>query len=438
MQRAMARMMLGLLLIGLFTGAPGFAQAQSGRSLVVILSVDGAITPSVGSYLDRGISLAESRGAALVVITLNTPGGDVNTTLKIMQRFENARVPVVVYISPRGGQALSAGTFITLGAHGALMAPNTLIGAAHPVDSAGQDLPETINAKLVNALVGKMENVTRRRGQSAVDWATNAVRESITANEQQALELGLIDGVASSMDELLTLLDGRSVQVGETQVTLHLTQVQIEEVPVNLIEQLLNFLTDPNVVAVLMVIGIQAILIELSSPGGWVAGFIGVVCLAFAAYGLGIIPVNWLGLAFIVIAIVLFIMEVSTMTHGALSAAGIASMVVGILILFNTPIGSPFGRVSVPLVILLAALMGGLFLFVVIKALQTFKRPAVTGAEGLIGATGIVKLPLNPQGKVLVKGEIWDAIALDPPLERDTPVVVVGMEGFRLTVRREG
>ncbi len=433
--KKMLRLWLWIWLIGVAWFQP--VQAQVDLERVLVLQVDGAITPAVGSYLDRGISLAERRAAELVIITLNTPGGDVNTTLKIMERFENATVPVVVYVSPRGGQALSAGTFITLGAHGAAMAPNTLIGAAHPVDSAGQDLPETINTKLVNALVGKMENVTRRRGQEAVAWATQAVRESMTANEQKALELGLIDVLATDLNDLLRQLDGRSLDVGGNRITLHLKQVQIEEVPMNLIEQLLQFLTDPNVLAVLMVIGIQAILIELSSPGGWFAGFTGVVCLALAAYGLGILPVNWLGIAFIVIAIVLFAMEVHAMTHGALAAAGIASMVAGILILFNTPAGSPFGQVSVPLVIGLATLMGGLFLFIVIKALQVMKHKPVTGAEGLIGARGVVKVPLTPEGKVLVKGEWWDALALDPPLERDTPIVVVGMEGFRLTVKRE-
>lgn len=426
-----------LLALGFLLALGSVAQAQEAGPVVLVLRVDGAITPALGDYVERGLERAVVINAEAVVLLLNTPGGDVNTTIDLMQSFENAAVPVIVYVSPRGGQAMSAGTYLTLAAHGAAMAPHTTLGAAHPVDSSGGDLPDTISEKLVNALVGKMGNVTRRRGEAAAAWAERAVRESIVANEEEALALGVVDKVAVDMNDLLAQFDGEMLEVGGQAVTLNLRGARIEELSQTPLEELLHFLTDPNVVAVLMVIGVQAILIELSSPGGWIAGFIGAVSLALAAYGIGILPVNWLGMAFIVVAFALFIIDIKAPTHGALTAAGLGSMITGLLVFFNTPVGSPFGRVSPVLAVGLAGFSAALFAFVIAKVVQIHKRRPVTGREGLLQARGIAKTDLTPEGMVLVAGERWQARAADDlPILAGSAVVVVARENFRLVVRQ--
>ncbi len=409
-------------------------KAEAGHR-VVLLTVEGAITPSTADYIDRGLQEAEAMGAAAVIIRLDTPGGDVGATLEIMQRFENAAVPVIVYVAPRGAQAMSAGTFITLAAHAAAMAPHTTIGAAHPVGSEGKNLPETLDEKLVNALVGRMNVITERRGEEAVRWAERAVRESIVATDEEALDIGLVDVVADDVDELLVELDGHEVETVNGSFAMALQGAEIVEVPPSPLERLLHLLTDPNIVAILLVVGVQAILIELSAPGGWVSGFIGVVSLTLAAYGIGILPVNWLGMAFIVIAFALFILDIKAPTHGALTLAGTGSMILGLLVFFNAPAASPYGKVSVPLMIALASFSALIFAFLVVKVVQTYRKPPVTGREGLLHAEGITKTPLTPEGIVLVQGERWQAVSLGGNLPAGVKVVVVGRDGFTLQVR---
>lgn len=429
---------IGLLIAAWLVLIPvGPAAAQEGQT-VYVLTVDGAITATVNDYIARGIRLAEQNEVEAVVIRLNTPGGDVTSTTKIMETMENARVPIIVYVWPRGGMAASAGTLVLLAAHVAAMAPRTTIGAAHPVTLPGAEEAVSQEAieKVVNVLVEHATLFAERRGEAAVDWAKRAIRESATAGPEEALELGVIDLIAADLDELLAVVDGRTVTLGDgTERTLHTAGATVREIPPSPIERLLQVLINPNIAFILLTIGVQAILIELSSPGGWVAGFIGVLCLALAAYSMGVLPFNWLGLVLMGAAIVLFILDIKAPTHGALTFAGTVTFIAGALILFNAPL-SPYGQISIPLVVVVGILTALFFAFVIAKALQAQKPRSVTGKEGLIGRTGIAKSRLEPEGWVLVAGERWSAVAEDGPIDEGDEVEVVRVEGFRIVVRK--
>ncbi|MCX8068376.1 MAG: nodulation protein NfeD [Anaerolineae bacterium] len=420
--------------VGLLAG-PAAAQERT----VYVLTVDGAITAAIGDYIGRGIRLAEQDGVEAVVIRLNTPGGDLTSTTRIMERLENAKVPVIVYVWPRGGMAASAGTLILLAAHGAAMAPRTTIGAAHPVAAPGTEeavSPEMLE-KVVNVMAEHARLFAERRGEAAAEWAQRAIRESATAGPDEALEAGVIDLIAEDLDQLLKGFDGRTVRLGDgREIVLHTAGAKAREIPLSPMEQLLQVLINPNIAFILLTIGVQAILMELASPGGWVAGFIGVLCLALAAYALGVLPFNWLGLVLLAVAIVLFILDIKAPTHGALTAVGTATFIAGALILFNAPL-SPYGQISIPLVVAVAILTALFFAFVIAKALQAQKPRSVTGQEGLVGQSGVAKSRLDPEGWVLVSGELWRAVAEGEPVEEGNEVEVLRVEGFRLYVRKK-
>jgi membrane-bound serine protease (ClpP class) len=409
--------------------------AQGARE-VYALTVDGAISSATADYISRGIELAGREGAHAVVVLLNTPGGDVTAMLKIMETLENAEVPVVVYVWPRGGMAASAGALITLAASGAAMAPHTTIGAAHPVAVGDVETDGEAIEKLVNVLVEHAGVFAARRGEAAVEWAERAIRESETANEQEALDLGLIDVVAGDLDDLLMQFDGRTVPLGADEVTLHTAGAVVREVPMSPVEQVLSVLINPNVAFLLLVLGIQLILLELSAPGGWVAGFLGALCLALAAYAMRILPLNWLGLALIGVSFVLFFLDLKTPGVEALTFVGVGTLIAGALVLFNVPAGSPYGKVSVPLVVATGLVIGAFFALIMAKALRAQRLQPLTGTEVLVGRQAVVRSLLDPEGTVWVAGELWTAVADDGPLALDERVEVVAVEGLRLRVRR--
>ena len=297
---------LAFLLLILIPLGVAPAQAQEDLPLALVLSVDGPLTPSWKEYLERGLQLADQRGADLVVFEINTPGGSVNLMQELVAMMRGSPVPIIVYVTPRGAMAASAGTVITLAGHAAAMAPETIIGAASPVGAQGEELGETIQAKEKNALKAQVRTLAAGRGPDAIALAESTIEEATAVSAQEALDVGLIDFIAEDLHDLLHQLDGYTVETTAGGLTLDTANAEVSSLNLSFIEQLLAVLTNPNIVFILLTIGVQAILIEISSPGGWVAGFIGVVCLSLAVYGFGVLPVNWFGLSFLVTAFVLF------------------------------------------------------------------------------------------------------------------------------------
>ncbi|MCK4741381.1 MAG: nodulation protein NfeD, partial [Anaerolineales bacterium] len=355
---------------------------------------------------------------------------------RMVQAIRGSLVPVVVYVAPRGAIAGSAGTVITLAGHLAVMAPETAIGAASPVGMQGEDLGDTIETKEKEILKATIRGLVAHRGEEARNLAEAMIESAKAVSAQEALDAGLIDFVAGDIEILLNQIDGQKVDAHGERV-LHTENAVVTEVPQNFIEQFLQVLTNPNIVFLLLSVGVQAILIEISQPGGWIAGFIGIMCLALGTYGLGVLPVNWFGLIFIITAFVLFILEIKAPTHGALTVAGLASFIIGFLVLFNSPTTPSFWRVSVPLVVGTGVAIAIGFVTLLTFVIRAQLRPVEVGAESLVGRTAEARSDLSPGGMVQVAGELWSAI-----LENDEDEItsgervdIIGVDGIRLRVR---
>lgn len=418
----------------------GTNMTQAQERTVLVVEANGPVTPVMASYLERGITEAEQGDFEALLVILDTPGGQVDITLSIVGSFLAAEVPVIVYVGPRGAQAASAGSLITMAAHASGMAPNTVIGAASPVGAEGADLDETLFRKITEDLKAMARSLTVERGEEATALAEAMIEEARAVNGPEALEAGLIDAVAGSVDDLLIQLDGKTVMVGDTAVSLNTANAAQQPLQMSGIERLLSLLTNPVLVSILFVIGVQGILIELSNPGGFVPGIVGLVCLGLALYGVGQLPVNWLGLGLIILAFALFVAEVFTPTYGLLGISGAISLLAGLLVLFNSP-GSPeFARIPVGWAVIISGTTAAIFLFIMGKAVSAQFRPPTTGGEALLGAKGPVRRPFSSdkegppyRGTVLIYGELWQAVA-DEPLLRDIPVVVTKVDGFTLHV----
>ena len=429
---------LGLLLASLMVFIP-VVRAQDTNPVVVVMTANGPLTPAMVEYINRGLQLASDRQAQVAIIQLDTPGGDIGLMTTIEERIRANQIPVVVYVSPPGAMAGSAGTIITLSGHLSAMAPNTTIGAASPVGPQGQDISTTEDAKVKSILEATVRTLTQGRPPAATQLAQDAIETAKAATVDEALRIGLIDFKANDLQDLLRQLNGRTVKMGAVEKTIIITNATVVEVPLNFVEGLLGLLTNPNIVFLLLAVGVQALLIELSNPGGWVAGFIGAVCLLLAVYGLGILPVNGFGILFMVLAFVLFILDIKAPTHGALTVAGVFSFVIGALVLFNSVHVPGFAPVSVPLVIGSGIFLGMGFFVAMTLALRAMRRPVVTGTATLVGRLGTVRRELNPRGFVQVAGELWSAELSDDqagPIPSGSQVQVAAVEGLRLKVRK--
>jgi membrane-bound serine protease (ClpP class) len=418
---------------------PAAVSAQSTDTpLVVTLRLNGGLHPVMREHLKRAMQTAERRGAEAVILELNTPGGEVTLMGHIVEDIRASAVPVIVYVSPRGAMAGSAGTVITLAGHAAGMAPETTIGAASPVGSGGEDIGSAMESKLKEMMRASVRSLAADRSPEAIELAEETIESARAVSVDEALAVGLIDVKASDMADLLRQLDGRSVRVLDQPVTLRLAGAQLVEVPQTFMESALTVLANPNLVFLLLAIGVQAILIEFSNPGGWVAGFVGAVCLLLAVYGMGLLPVNWFGVLFMALAFVLFVLELKTPTFGALTAAGAGAFIVGALVLFNSPNVPNFQRVSVPLVVGVGVGLGLIFFVIMGFALRAHKTPVRMGNQTLVGQVAVVNTPLTPAGTVQLGSELWSAILVDdgPPLPRGARVEVVAVDSLMVRVKR--
>ena len=436
----MKRMGFLLLFLGSLLMAFQPVRAQSDEPLAIVMTADGPIMPAMLEYVKRGVETANQRNAEILIIQLNTPGGSISTMSEMISAIGTSKVPVIIYVAPQDAQAASAGALITMAGHASAMAPRTVIGAASPVDSSGGDIESTLQKKIKEDLKAKARTLLAKRGDEAIQLAEAMIDDAKAVTADEALESKLIDFVADDTEDLLQLLDGFKVDVnGETR-TLRTANMRTEQLDMSFIEQFLLMLTDPNIAFLLIAIGVQAILIEISSPGGWVAGFIGVVCLTLATYGLGVLPVNWFGIIFMATAFVLFILDIKAPTHGALTIAGVASFIIGALVLFNSP-GTPnFQRVSVPLVVGVGVAIGLFFFGILVFALRALRVPVSAGVESFVGKTGLARTSVDGSGgQVQLQSELWSAEAVpeSTTIGKGDTVEVVEVKGLRLKVRKK-
>ncbi len=407
---------------------------NASSSAIEILSVDGTIVPVVADYLDRGISRAESEGAVACIIELNTPGGLLNATEKIVQRILNAKVPIVVYVSPRGSWAASAGTFITIAAHVAAMAPGTSIGAAHPV-TVGQEMPEEVSKKVTEYSSAWIRSIAEVRGRDT-EQAELAVTESKSFTASEALEARLIDLQADDLESLIRQLNGREVTLASgKEVVIDTTDYALSRNDMNAVERFLHVISDPNIAYILLTLATVGLITEISNPGMIFPGVVGGICLFMAFYSLGVLNAYWAGALLILLAFGLFVAELFTPAFGILTAGGITSLVIGSLVLFSH--SSPPMEINRGLIAGVAIVIAAFVIFVVGAVVRGQRRRAATGAEGLIGKVAVVKTRLDPKGTVLVEGELWTAIVDGGKVELGEEVTVAKIEGLKLIVTKK-
>ena len=426
---------IALGLIGLTFAWPIIAYAQAGAHVDVI-TVTGTIDTWVDGYVNRGIGVAEQDGAEALVIVLDTPGGALGAMQNITTRMLNARVPIVVFVYPQGAWAGSAGTFITMAANIAAMAPGTTIGAAHPVDSSGQNISSDERDKVTNFSVSIIQNLAKQRGHNA-DWAGRAVKDSIAATAQEALDLHVIDVIASDPNDLMNKIDGKTVKTAAGEFTLKTLRAGINNVDMNPAELILHTVVDPTIAAFLLSLGLLALVVEVYNPGATFPAVVGAICLVFASVALGSLPFNWGGVILIILSVITFAIDVKVNSI-VLTGGALVMFVLGAVLLFlpltPQPPTMPSVSVSPWFILLMGGAMTAFFLFILGAAVRGHRYPVVSGAEALVGATGTALSDFAPSGMAHVKGEDWTAEAQAGSINKGDAVKVVQVEGLRLKV----
>jgi len=408
---------------------PSFSFAQK----VISINVNEGINPSTAEFIQLGIEKAQKENAECLVINLNTPGGLLTSTRDIVTNIMQSSVPVIVYVSPTGAHAGSAGVFITLSANIAAMAPGTNIGAAHPVDMQGKS-DAVLNEKIVNDAAAFIRTIAEKRSRN-VQWAEDAVRTSVAITEQEALEKNVINLIAVTEKDLLTQVDGKQIQLENGSKILHTKNATVETLEMGFFQKVLSRISDPNIAYIIMMLGFYGLLFELFSPGAIFPGIIGVICLILAFYSMSSMPVNYAGLALIIFGIILFLLEIKVISHGMLAIGGTLSVLLGSMILFRTSPVENFVSLSWSVIFSVTAFSVLFFLFIITMGLRAQRAKPVSGENAMIGQTALTLTPLDPRGQVTLMGEIWSAASLSEKINSNEKVIVKEVKELTLYVQ---
>jgi membrane-bound serine protease (ClpP class) len=410
------------------------AADSSAAKTVHVISIDASINPATADFIETSIEQATQDGAECIVIRLNTPGGLLKSTRVIVSSILEAKIPVVIYVAPSGAQSASAGVFITMAAHVAAMAPGTNIGAAHPVGMQGQQ-DSIMMEKATNDAAAFIRSISEKRSRN-IEWAEDAVRKSLSITEGEALEKNVIDLVAENVEELLQAIDGREVEMDGTTRILQTADVEIVEVEMSFRHELLDILSDPNVAYIFFLLGIYGLMFELYNPGNIFPGAVGVICLILAFYSLHTLPINYAGLALIIVGIILLLLEIKITSYGLLSIGGAVCLLLGSIMLISSESYLEFVSISWGVIIPAVLFTVLFFVFAISMGIRAQRRRPTTGLEGIVGEVGKVMSTLNPDGQVKVRGEIWTASSSGGKLKKGTRVVVLRAEGLHVTVEK--
>jgi membrane-bound serine protease (ClpP class) len=411
-------------------------------STVIIGKIEGVISPITANYVQRMIEKAEEREAETLVLLLDTPGGLDVSMREIVKEELNSTVPIVVYVHPAGARDASAGVFLTYAAHIAAMTPGTNLGAAHPVAISPQGIgggeekkpDDTMIEKATEDAAAYLRGIAKKRNRN-VDWAEKAVRESVSATAEEALELGIIDLIVSSIDELLEEIHGMEVELPQGSKELDTKNAERENIPMNFREELLKLISNPNIAYILFIIGLYGLIFEIRSPGAIIPGLLGALCLILAFYSFQTLPINYAGVALIILGIAMFIMEILTPTYGPLTIGGIVSMSIGSIMLINS--SAEFLQISKPLIFAVIGTTAVFFIFALGAVIKAMKSKPTTGKEGLTGAIGKAASDINSKGgKVFIRGEYWNAVS-DRKVKKDSKIEVTEVNGLTLKVKKK-
>ena len=417
-----------IIIIVVFTIALFIHIVHAEKNSAMVIELEGTINPGTAQFVIKALKRGEASKHKLVIIRLDTPGGLDSSMRSIVKAILNSSVPVVVYVAPRGARAASAGVMITVAAHIAAMAPQTNIGAAHPVSADGKEINKTMSEKVVNDMVAYVRSIAKDRGRNQ-EWVEKAIRESVSITADVAVKKKVVDLVARDIDDLLVLLDGREIALHKGKVTLETKGLKLAYVTPGWRDRVLNTISNPNIAYILMMIGMAGLYFELSHPGAILPGVIGAISLILAFFAFQTLPVNYAGLLLIALAIIFFIAEIKVSSYGLLSVAGLISLILGSIMLFENI------RVSLNLMMPTIVLIGGFFIVIAFLAFRAYRGKPTSGMEGLIGETGVVEEKIDPVGLIFAHGEYWKATSTEV-VEQGEKVRIIGSKGLELIVEK--